>query len=249
LRRASIAVCLALLAGCGVELEHGLEERQANQVASLLETQGISADKVIEEGQGGTFKIVVSRGDAPRAFQILDAHDLPRRGQKGLGETYAEGGLLPGLVEERARLAAALSADLERTLEQIPGVTSARVHVALPPEDLLQSDHGRPTASVLLKTTGPPATTEGDVRRLCAGAVHALAPADVSVVFADARLAAPEIALDHVGPVKVARGQRATLAAIAASGLALLLVLGVAVLVTTLRIARLQRKLRDLQPR
>src|SRR5262245_5036812 len=115
--------------GCGVELEHGLDERQANQVASLLETEGISADKVVEDAQGGTFKVVVPRADAPRAFQLLEAHDLPRRGQRGLQETYADGTLLPSGIEERARLASAIQADLERTLQGIPGVTAARVHV------------------------------------------------------------------------------------------------------------------------
>src|SRR5689334_8627946 len=65
---------LLLCGGCGVELEHGLDERQANQVTAALEQAGVAADKVAEE-QAGTFKVVVPRGDAARSFALLEARD------------------------------------------------------------------------------------------------------------------------------------------------------------------------------
>jgi type III secretion protein J len=239
---------LLLCAGCGVELEHGLDERQANQVAALLEGAGLSADKVTEEGATDRYKIVVSRGDAARAFALLESQDLPRPPQKTLGETFSAGALLPSAVEERARFSAALSAELERTLEGLPEVARAYVHLALPPEDpLAAGPRLRPTASVLVKTRGRAGVGESEVRKLVAGAVHDLSPVDVSVVIAPlgAEPAAP--ALERLGPLQVAHGSRRTLATLAASGLALVLLLGIGLVLAATRISTLRRRLRDAQ--
>ncbi len=246
-----VLAILMLCAGCGVELEHGLDERQANQVAALLESQGISADKAPEEGQAGTYKITVPRSDAPRAFSILDAHDLPRRGEKGLAESFPSGGLLPSAVEERARLGAALSAELEHTLEGLPGVTSARVHLALPESDPLAGEGARPrpTASVLLKTTQPLPVPDSDLRKLVAGAVHGLQPADVSVVIAGVPAPAPAVAFEQVGPVRVAHESRATLAAFATSTLVAIFALSVIVILCAMRIGTLRKRVRQLESR
>jgi type III secretion protein J len=238
-----------LAAGCGVELEHGLDERQANQVASALEQAGIAADKLGEDGPGGRYKIVVGRGEAARAFAVLESHDLPRAGTRGLAETFAGGSLVPSAVEERARLGAALSAELERTLEALTGVTTARVHLALPAEDPLvgEAPRPRPTASVLLKTSAPLGVGEADIRKLVAGAVHTLSPDDVSVVIAPGAPAAAPPPLDRLGPLYVAHESRATLAALATSGLAVILLLSVAVMFAALRLGTLRRRVRELQ--
>ncbi|HZS41038.1 MAG TPA: secretion protein [Polyangia bacterium] len=245
--RALIASLVVCAAGCGVELEHGLDERQANQVAALLETAGLPADKVADD-QGG-YKIVVARADVARAFTLLEAHDLPRRGQKGLAETFGDSSLLPSAVEERARYAAAMAAELERTLEAMPGVTAARVHLALPADDPLATAgaHGRPTASVLVKARGTLPASEADVRRLVAGAVATLQPADVSVVFAAAPPDDNAPPLDHFGPLRVAHGERATVAALSLSGLGLIMLLSIAVALAALRNGTLRRRLRDLE--
>jgi type III secretion protein J len=252
MRAFTLAIASALFcAGCGLELEHGLDERQANQVATLLESQGISADKAPEDGQAGAYKITVARADAPRAFSLLESHDLPRRGQKGLAETFSGGGILPSAVEERARLGAALSAELEHTLEGLPGVTSARVHLALPESDPLGGEGARPrpTASVLLKTAQPPAVTDSDLKKLVAGAVHGLQSADVSVVVANVPAPAPGMAFEHVGPVRVAKESRTTLAAFATSTLAALLLLSIVVILCAMRIGTLRKRVRELESR
>src|SRR3954470_1345526 len=159
---------LLSVAGCGVELEHNLDERQANEVASVLESAGIAADKIVEDGNANAYKIVVARGEAGRAFSLLESRDLPKRSLRGLSDTFAGGTLLPSPVEDRARYGAALAAELERSLEEIPGVVSARVHLALPPEEPLVGDaaHARPTASVLLKTSQKLVLADADIRRL-----------------------------------------------------------------------------------
>jgi type III secretory pathway lipoprotein EscJ len=125
----ALALCGGLAAGCGIELEHGLDERQANEAVAALDRAGIVAEKSPDEGRA-TFKVVVPRGEAARAFLVLDARGLPRRSSR-LGEAFAEKGLLPSATAERARLSASLATDLERTLEELPAETTARVHLAL----------------------------------------------------------------------------------------------------------------------
>ena len=247
------AVLLAALAaggaGCGVELEHGLDEHQANEVAAVLESAGIAADKVPEDNNANAYKIVVARADAGRAFALLEARDLPRRALRGLSDTFAGNSLLPSPIEDRARYSAALAVELERSLEEIPGVVAARVHLALPADEPLVGDapHARPTASVLLKTKGALALSDGDVKRLVAGAVQDLAPADVGVVVTSTVVEPGAPPLDRVGPVRVARESRTLTAALATSGLVLILLLSLGLVFAALRLGQLRRRVRDLE--
>lgn len=244
-----VAACAAAAAGCGVELEHGLDEHQANQIAAVLESAGIAADKVAEDNNAAGYKIVVARAEAGRAFSLLESRDLPRRALRGLGDTFSGGTLLPSPVEDRARYAAALAVELERSLEAIPGVVSARVHLALPAEETLVGDaaHARPTASVLLKTQRALALPDGDVKRLVAGAVNGLVPADVGVVVAPAAVEPGAPPLDRVGPVRVARESRTLTAALATSGFAIILVLSLGLVFASLRLGQLRRRVRELE--
>jgi type III secretion system YscJ/HrcJ family lipoprotein len=240
-RRALLA-CLLGFAACGVELEHGLDERQANQVAALLESAGVAATK--ERDPAGGFKIVVPRGELGRSFALLEANDLPRRGPKGLADTFAGSSLLPSALEEQARYASALGAELERTIERIPGVSAARVHLALPSDDALlaaTANRPAPSASVLIKVKAA-VIAEAEVARMVASGVPGLEPARVAVVMThvDAQPAPP--AVEPFGPLFVARGSRPLLATLAASGLALILVLATSLVVLGLRLTRLRRR-------
>lgn len=249
MKAARLLLVLLLAAGCGVELEHGLDERQANEITSVLEAAGISADKVADEGRDGAYTIVVPRSAAGRAFALLEARDLPRQSLRGLSDTFARGTLLPSPVEDRARYAAALAAELERSLEEVPGVISARVHLALPAEEPLvgEAAHARATASVLLKTHGALGVDQAGVRRLVAGAVVGLQPADVGVVVAPADVAPATPSLDRVGPLRVAHESRTLTAALAASGLAVILLLALGLVFAALRLGQLRRRVRALE--
>ena len=240
------------LAGCGVELEHGLDERQANEVASVLESAGIAADKVAEDGNANAYKIVVARAESGRAFSLLESRDLPRRAAPRPSATpSAAARCSPSPVEDRARYGAALAVELERSLEEIPGVVSARVHLALPPDESLvgEAAHSRPTASVLLKTAPRSRRSIGDsdVKRLVAGAVHGLSPADVGVVVTAATVEPNAPPLDRVGPLRVARESRTLTAALATSGLVLILLLALGLVFAALRLGQLRRRVRDLE--
>jgi len=163
--------------------------------------------------RGGRFSVEVRRSEVPRALQILDAEGLPRHRRAGFAETFGSPGLVPSAGEERARLLDATSAELERTLETVDGVVSARVHLATPDGDpLLRGDApARPSqAAVLLKlragATAP--LSEGDARKLVAGSVPGLAPEAVSVVITSASALKPSATLVALGPLQMTREAR-----------------------------------------
>jgi type III secretion protein J len=242
-------VAVVLAAGCSTNVLQGIDERGANEAARALERAGIGAEKVADEGGGSsgpTFTLRVSRGDGARALDLLRALGLPRDKRRGFAETYGQPSLIPTPSEERARYVDALAGELERTLESVDGVVSARVHLVLEESDPLAMD-ARPKSvarAAVLLTTGAGRTpiAREDVQRLVAGSVAGLDAAAVAVVFTIAP-GAPEgePTMTAVGPLRVTPGSRALLIGAVAAGLAILGVLAGLLVVTARRLSALER--------
>lgn len=245
---ALLGLALGLLVGlgCRTRVQHELAEREANRIVAALRKAGVEAEKVREEGRGGRFAVEVPRGQATRAIQVLLAKDLPRRHPQGFGEIYGKPSLVPTPGEQQARFLQALSGELSRTLEVVRGVREARVHVVVPRSDplALEASRSTPRASVLLRVDpGPPPITVAEVQRLVAGSVDHLDPAQVAVVIhadpaEDRGAASPSF--EQVGPVSVSPDSRSLLTALFAGGLAMILLLGLAVALLVLRLGRLR---------
>jgi type III secretion protein J len=149
-----------------------------------------------------------------------------------------EPGFLVTPREERARWAAAMSVELARSLEQLPGVTDARVHLAVSSVPVALDQPQPPAkASVLLRRAyGASPVAEGHVQALVAGAVEGLAPDHVAVVQASVRAPSPAApALVRLGPIEVTRRSSAALRAVLGSALALDLVLALALIAVVYR--------------
>ena len=206
--RARLA-CLAIvllcgLVGCRAELVQGVDEREANAIVLALDEAGIGAWK---ERSAGAYRIEVSGSDVPPALHVLETHGLPHQPQASLESSFGEGSLIATPDEERARLMSALSGELSRTLEGMPGVIEARVHVALPagPASLDAPVH-TPTAAILLRVRPGAAIDETSTRELVAHAVEGLALRDIHITQVEVDEGARETNLDTVGPFAVARG-------------------------------------------
>jgi type III secretion protein J len=254
------ALLLALALGlpaiaCWTPIRHGLDEPAANEVMAALERAGIAAEKVRDEpaaggaAGGAAFVVRVADEDAVRALDLLHGLGLPRGRRSGFAEVYAQPSLVPTSTEERARYVQALSGEIERTLESVDGVVSARVHLVMAEVDPLSVD-GKPRvpaqAAVLLKARpGVPPIKEGEVQKLVAGSVPGLAPASVAVVVtptADAPTAGPP-PLEVVGPLRMSPGSRPLLLATLAGALGALVLLAFLLLFTARRLAATQRRL------
>lgn len=143
-----LCFCLSL-AGCGVELYSNLSEQDANEMIVELARGNIRATKDSPEGK--LWSVKVSESDMPRALERLKAAALPREKNATMAELFQKSHLVSTPYEERARYVYAVSEELSRTLSQIDGVVTARVHVVIPDNDPLATHVVPSSASVFIK--------------------------------------------------------------------------------------------------
>ena len=179
----ALALACSALAGCQAELYTKLGEREANEMIALLHKNGIAADRSF--AKDGTSQISVDDGQLAQAIDLLKANGLPRRTFTNMGEVFKSSGLISSPTEERARFIYALSEELSRTISDIDGVLSARIHVVLPKNDLLRQDATPSSASVFIRhdARAPLKSLLPHVKMLVANSIEGLSYEKVSVVL------------------------------------------------------------------
>jgi type III secretion protein J len=206
----TIALLLGLvLASCSVPIAGGLDDAEVNRVMVVLGRANVDATRAADPAAEGTWRVEVAREDVQQALVAMQGEHLPRHAPAGVLDAVAKGSLVPSEAAEQAQMAAGIAGDLERSLESVEGVLSARVHLSIPaPSPLRDAVVQRASAGVLLEHRGatPPISVDA-VQRLVAGGVSGMMPADVAVILvARPALAAPGASdLAHVGPIAVAR--------------------------------------------
>jgi type III secretion protein J len=246
-----LVAVLATTAACSSNILHGIDERSANDATAALERAGIGAEKLPDEGtpsgSGASYTIRVAHGDGTRAVDLLAALGLPRDKRRGFAETYGQPSLIPTPSEERARYLDATAGEIERTLETVDGVVSARVHLVLEEADPLAVDakpKSAARAAVLLKARpGAAPIAAADVQKLVAGSVAGLDATAVSVVVTSAAAAVDENApaLAPLGPLRLSPGTRPLLIGAVVAVLLVLALLATLLLITARRLAALER--------
>ena len=229
-RMAHLACLVALLTlgACKEELYSGLSEREANEMMALLLREGIDADRRL--GADDRLTLLVDEGRFADAVELLRAHGYPRQDFATMGDVFAGDGLISSPVEERARLVYALSQELSRTVSDIDGVLSARVHVVLPETDGLRRDVTPSAASVVIRhdREAPLATMVPSIKMLVANSIEGLVYDNVSVILFPANTARAMIsdtpAMDL--PIGAGTAGRTEVLVYALAGLAGLAVLG-----------------------
>jgi type III secretion protein J len=241
-----LALVSALLVGCAVPVEAGLDDAEANRVFLALDRAGVDATKEQDPSADGRWRISVAREDVARALVAMKDDALPR--SPSTGAEPSKGALVPSEAAERAQMLSATAERLRSSLESIEGVLEARVHLAEPDESGgLLRDNAPPfvrgSASVLFAYRGatPPISADA-VQRLVAGAVAGLAATDVSVVMVPVTAPATPSGgvLGHVGPIAVARSSIPRLQAALAALASVSAVLAAAVLLLMTRLARMR---------
>ncbi len=199
---ATVAMFLAILALARMAgtptmalLYSGLESTAAGEVIAALDSQGVSY-----EVRGDAIYVDESQRDNLR--MVLAGQGLPASGGSGyeLLDSLSGFGTTSQMFD--AAYWRAKEGELARTVLAMPGIRSARVHIAQAPTQLFQ-DGGKPTASLTVVTangglTSPQAKA---LRHLVAAAVSGLLPDDVAVIDSvaglvpsDADNAAPNLA-------------------------------------------------------
>jgi type III secretion protein J len=250
LGRVAASLALLLLAGCAVPVAGALDDDEANRVVVALDRASVDATKEPDPSADNRWRVMVARDEVPRALSALRDEELPRTPPAGVLDAVGKGSLVPSEAAEHAQLVAGVAGDLQRSLEGVEGVLSARVHLSLPEASPLRDPRepgaGRPSASVLLVHRGstPPLSADS-VQRLVAGGVAGMVPGDVTVVLVSraAPAALPGGGLGHVGPIAVARTSLRELQAALVGLLALVALLAGATLLLYSRLVRIRAEI------
>jgi type III secretion protein J len=174
--------------GCAARVQHALDERQANEIQTVLVERGFRARKVVEDGRPPTWAVEVPSADAADAVRVLAELGLPRARPAGVRELLKPG-LVPDPIEQHALLLEAQSGELARTLEAVDGVVSARVHLVRPQASRAGAPTAPTKAAVYLRAQPAAAAhlqaMREELRSLVAGSVEGLEPAAVTLVVSE----------------------------------------------------------------
>lgn len=204
-RFATIVICAVTVASCKSDLYTNLDQRHANQIVATLRQHGIPADRSV--GKGDRISVSVEESRFAEAVAVLNDNGLPKQEFATLGEVFKREGLVSSPIQERAQMIFALSQELSRTVSEIDGVLSARVHLVLPENDPLRQQLVPSSASVFIRhhASVPMNDLVPQVKMLVANGVAGLSYEKVSVILVPVALHEPVVKNDR----EAALGMRA----------------------------------------
>ncbi|MFP5229860.1 MAG: flagellar basal-body MS-ring/collar protein FliF [Acidobacteriota bacterium] len=181
----------------------GLEPADAQALTAQLDAQGIPHQTSVD---GKTISVPADKLDVARMQTA--SQDQPHSGRMGF-ELFDKMSWGQTEFDEKVTYQRALEGELERSIETLADVESARVHLVLPTDSVFMDRQRGAKASVILKLRRGELSKGAvmAISRLVSGAVDNLAPEDVSIIDADSARA---LGLSHTGPDN-SDGQGATL--------------------------------------
>ncbi|HEY1799359.1 MAG TPA: flagellar basal-body MS-ring/collar protein FliF [Terriglobales bacterium] len=164
-----------------VTLYSGLRASEAQEMAGRLAAKNIHYQL---SPDGTTLLVPEDKLDASRLETA--AQGLPRNARMGF-ELFDTPNWAGSDFTEKVNYQRALEGELERTLQTLSEVESARVHLVLPRESLFTEQESPAKAAVILKTRGGELSEQAQkaIPQLIASAVEGLRPENVTVVDAD----------------------------------------------------------------
>lgn len=159
----------------------GLEPADAQTLTAQLDAQGIPHET---SADGKTISVPADKVDAARMQTA--AQGAPHSGRMGF-ELFDKMSWGQTEFDEKVTYQRALEGELERSIQTLADVESARVHLVMSTDSVFLDQARGAKASVILKLRrgelSKPAVMA--ISRLVAGAVDQLRPEDVSIVDAD----------------------------------------------------------------
>jgi flagellar M-ring protein FliF len=162
-------------------LSTGLEPDEAQALGAQLDAQGIPHQT---SADGKTVSVPADRLDAAR-MQVA-AQGTPHGAQTGF-ELFDKMSWGQTEFDEKVTYQRALEGELERSIETLSDVKSARVHLVMPTDSVYEDKQRPGKAAVILKLRGNGLSKDAvlAISRLVSGAVDELKPEDVSIIDAD----------------------------------------------------------------
>jgi flagellar M-ring protein FliF len=147
-------------------------------------SEALSQAKIDSHIDPQTGTLTVASDDYYKARMLLASQNLPKATPGG----YAILDQLPMGVSravEGERLRQARETELAKSIEEIEGVTEARVHLAMPENTVFVRDNAAPSASVIVRLAGNHTLADAQVRsiiNLVASSVPGMKPDAVTIV-------------------------------------------------------------------
>jgi flagellar M-ring protein FliF len=162
----------------------GLDPTDTEKIIQRLAAENISYQV---SSDGTSIDVQADRLDRVRVE--MASQNLPHTGRMGF-ELFDKPNWSSSDFSERVNYQRALEAELERTIETMDTVESARVHLVLPHESLFTSEERPAKAAVVVKlrTRRLAEQTVNAIANLVASAWENLSPDDVTIVSADGQL-------------------------------------------------------------
>lgn len=187
--RIKILLCIStlFLVGCDEVLYEQLPQQEANEMLALLLGNEIQAYKTIESS--GSVTLHVEAGQFSRAIQILHQHGYPKSRQMTFDQLFPSGQLVTSPSQEQAKLIFFKEQQLENMFDQIDGVITSRVSIAVcSPEQGCKKDTP-PTASIFIKHSPEinMVQYQGQIRSLVQHSIQHIDYQDISVVLFPAK--------------------------------------------------------------
>lgn len=164
----------------------GLETTDLNQVSIALAEAGID----FEVGSDGK-SVQVPVGMTGKARLLLAERGLPNSTNAGYELFDNVGSLgLTSFMQEVTRVRA-LEGEVARTIQQISGISAARVHIVMPDVGNFRRGEQKPTASVMVRaSTETGRKSAASIRHLVASSVPGLDVEDVTILDSTGQLLA-----------------------------------------------------------
>ena len=162
----------------------GLDPTDTQKIVQRLSIENIPYQI---SSDGTSIDVPADRLDRVRIELASD--NLPHTGRMGF-ELFDKPNWSSSDFSERVNYQRALEGELERTIETMDTVESARVHLVLPRESLFSNEERPAKAAVVVKlrTSRNADETVNAIANLVASAWENLSPDDVTIVSADGRL-------------------------------------------------------------
>lgn len=152
LRKIALCFCL-VISGCEAVVYSNLSEQEANDMTSVLYSNGIKTERRQVDDM---FNILVDEANLPLAISLLKANGFPKAKFASLGDIFGGDELIRTPFHEHARFVHATSQELARSISEVEGVLSARVHVMLPEKSAISKKRSnKSSAAVFVYTDSP----------------------------------------------------------------------------------------------
>lgn len=164
----------------------GLETTDLNQISIALAESGLD----FQVGSDGK-SMLVAAGNTGKARLLLAERGLPNSSNAGYELFDNVGSLgLTSFMQEVTRVRA-LEGEVARTIENIQGISAARVHIVLPNVGSFRQGDQKPTASVMIRASAQAGRkSASSIRHLVASAVPGLEADNVTVLDSSGQLLA-----------------------------------------------------------